>query len=61
MGRRAITKTKKGLVHCIAICSECDWREDGYRKAARAATNHVKKTGHLVNVDQGFVYQVKVK
>lgn len=53
-----VGKTKKGLIHCIAVCKDCSWREEAYTKAARAAASHVKKTGHVVGVDQGFVYSV---
>lgn len=52
------TRTKPGLVHCVAQCKDCDWKEESYRIAARYAANHARKTGHTVNVDQGYVYTV---
>ncbi len=51
-------RTSRSLIHCVATCRECQWRNDDYLKASRAATRHVSETGHAVNVDQGIVYSV---
>ena len=45
-----IEHTSRGLLHCIAECRECAWREEYYLKAARAASRHVRETGHTVSV-----------
>jgi hypothetical protein len=56
-----IERTSRGLVHCIALCRDCAWSDDDYIDAARAATRHVRQTGHTVEVEQGIVYSVRVK
>lgn len=55
-----VRRSSRGLVHCIAQCSDCEWTEDAYRTAARAATRHVRQSGHRVAVDQGIIYYVSL-
>ena len=50
-------KPKMGLVHCIAECRDCSWREDGYLKARKKALAHYERTGHLVSVEVGYVFE----
>ena len=54
-----IERTSRSLVHCIADCRECGWRADEYTTAAREASGHVRKTGHVVTVEQAIVYTVR--
>ena len=50
-------KTKRyGVVHQIAFCKECDWREEDYRIAQKEARKHTEKTGHSVAVETGIAY-----
>jgi len=56
-----VERTSRRLVHCIAQCKECEWMEDSYLRAARAATKHMRTTGHAVGVDQGIVYTVRLR
>jgi len=46
---------RRGLVHCIARCKECDWYEEDYNAAKSEAKKHLRKTGHSVTVDEGVV------
>lgn len=55
---RKTLKTPKRVIHCIAQCQDCDWSADGFRTAAREASQHVRQTGHVVTVEQGVTYQV---
>jgi len=55
-----IERTSRGIIHCYAECRACDWKNETV-KAARAATKHVRETGHAVSVDIGEVYTVRVK
>jgi len=55
---RRTYKHNVGIIHCIAECSVCDWREAHYRKAARAASKHARDTLHTVRVDVGSMYDV---
>ena len=41
-------------IHAIANCEKCDWREEDYRKAQRAASIHNKKTGHKGILEVGY-------
>jgi len=56
-----VERSSRGLVRCVAQCTDCSWAEDAYLSAARAATTHVRATGHTVNVDQGVVYSVRIR
>lgn len=53
-----VQRSGRHLVHCIAECRDCGWSEQNYLRAARAASAHVRETGHTVSVDQGIVYCV---
>ena len=56
-----IERTPMHLVRCVAACRTCDWSEGHYVRAARAATKHVRATGHTVHVERGETYAVRVK
>ena len=56
-----VRQSSRGLVHCVAQCSVCEWSDDRQLKAARAATAHVRETGHKVLVEQGIVYSVSIR
>ena len=49
----------KGIVHCIAVCKNCDWEELGYEIAKKEAIKHVKKYGHDVSIEVGIAYEYK--
>ena len=51
----------KGIVHCIAICKDCDWAEMDYIVAKKKARQHCKKYKHIVTIDEGIVYKYKIK
>jgi hypothetical protein len=57
---RQIKRTSRGLVRCLAQCRDCGWMADRYVGAARAASAHVRQTGHTVNVEQVITYKVHV-
>ena len=54
-----VRKSERGIVHCLAVCTGCDWYDDAYLSAAKAATEHVKETGHTVSVEQVVVYTLE--
>jgi len=56
-----VRRSSRGLIHALAVCRECDWSEDYYLRAARAATKHVRETGHSVSVEQATVYSVGLR
>lgn len=60
---RRTERVGRGVIHCLARCSvaSCGWEEENYERAERLATQHVRKTGHSVMVDQGIVYEVRLK
>lgn len=56
-----VRRWPRRVIHCLANCPECGFMNDNYRKAARAATKHVRETGHKVSVDVGLVYYVGLR
>ena len=48
---------KKDLVHGIAICKDCDWSCEDYSTVERSARDHVRRTGHRVKADLGYVVE----
>lgn len=42
------------LIHGIAHCQDCDWKEEKFTKASSEARKHHKQTGHTVDVELGF-------
>ena len=46
-------KTRKGLIHCIAVCSDCEERWEDWRTARDCAYQHAKRKGHKVMVEVG--------
>lgn len=49
----ALSKSKIGTVHVIAVCCDCDKRWESYTTAVSEAQRHAAKTGHRVNVERG--------
>ena len=56
-----IERTPRRIIRCVAVCWTCSWEEGHYLKAARAATKHVRETGHEVSVERSGSYTVRVK
>lgn len=54
-------RVKKCLIHAIAECLDCDWREEDYLTAQKEARKHAIRTGHTVNIETGYnqVYNPK--
>jgi len=42
------------LVHAIAHCSDCLWKNEDYHTARRSAYAHARQTGHEVVVETGY-------
>lgn len=55
-----IRRSSRGLIHCLAVCRDCEWMAERYTTAAREATRHVRETRHTVSVEQGITYSVYV-
>jgi hypothetical protein len=49
-------KSRVGLIHCIAICSDCEWREEDFKKAVQKGREHNEKTGHEVVIEMGTTF-----
>jgi hypothetical protein len=51
----------KGLIHAIAMCSDCDFSDYNYLTAQKKGRNHHIITGHRVSVETGYaqVYERK--
>lgn len=51
-------RTKASIIHTIAHCRNCDWKDEDFIFAARNAVYHSKSTGHIIDVEQGKHYVV---
>lgn len=51
-----VIRTRKHIAHVLAHCTKCNFEEQLYTKAARAASAHTKRTGHRVKVEVGVFY-----
>ena len=47
-------KVKKGLIHAIASCYDCDFQEEDYQLAQVAGRKHYIKTGHTVCIETTY-------
>jgi len=56
-----VIRTRSAIVHRIADCDNCNWRDEGYKTASRYARRHSEKTGHTTNVENGNYYRYKPK
>lgn len=45
---------KKGLIHAIAECKDCNGRWEWFLTAQKLAAAHAKKTGHRVILELGY-------
>jgi hypothetical protein len=44
-------KSEKGLLGVIAVCSDCDFRDEDYKTGQKSGRQHHYKTGHEVNIE----------
>jgi hypothetical protein len=49
--------SRKGLIHGIAHCTQCDWSEEDYLTVQRRAAQHARTTGHKVTADLGYIVE----
>lgn len=51
-------KREYGVVHGIAICNDCGWKTESYKKAQANAARHARAHGHLVQgeIACGYTY-----
>jgi hypothetical protein len=52
--RRRERVGRKGLVHAIAHCMDCDWECQDYLMVQRKAAYHAKTKGHRVSAELGY-------
>ena len=48
---------RKGLIHGIAKCRNCDWRCGDYLTVEKKAADHARRFGHKVTADLGYVVE----
>ena len=41
-----------GVIGSMAICEDCDWKNENYKNALATGARHAKSTGHTVNCEQ---------
>lgn len=54
-----VNRTRKNMVHLIAICKDCEWRNEDYIGGTEKVREHVAKTGHTVDVETGHNHTVQ--
>jgi len=42
------------VIHAIAICKDCGWRNEQYKNAQATAAIHARKYEHKVHVEAGL-------
>ena len=57
--RLNIIKKTGGIIHIIAHCQKCEWKDESYITAEKEAERHVKETGHNVVVETGHYWEYK--
>jgi len=53
--RVRVSEKRPWLVHAVAYCQECEWRNESYREARERAYSHAKRTGHYIVVETSYV------
>lgn len=56
-----VVRTGNSIVHRIADCDNCSWRDEDHKLASKRARRHSEKTGHTTTVESGNFYQFKPK
>lgn len=49
------------LVHVIAWCADCEWKNSDYHKARQAAHSHSRTKKHDVHIEVGYAGLIKHK
>lgn len=49
------TGRRKSLIHFVAECKDCEWNCSDYRIGQKKASEHARKTGHVVHAELGYV------
>ena len=45
---------RKALIHFVAKCDVCEWQTEDYLRGQVAASDHSRKTGHIVSAEAGY-------
>lgn len=48
-------KIKKSLIHALARCCVCQWQDENYLTAQKQSAKHVHQTGHVVQLELGYL------
>lgn len=48
------------VIHALAVCNDCSWKDDHYHTAETAAASHARMTKHSVRVELGVTYTVRI-
>ena len=52
-----VSKTGGRVVHAMAECIDCGWRNEGYKNAQATAVIHAKTFGHKVDCEVGINFE----
>jgi len=53
-----VERSSRGLVRCIAQCTDCSWAEDAYLSAARSAGSAMRAAAEDINRAVGNLAEV---
>ena len=59
MKKKGILKRDGGIIHLIASCEDCPWKNEDYISGQERAREHELKKQHNVNVEIGKGYQLQ--
>lgn len=45
---------RQGMIHRIAHCNNCDWKEENMNTAMKKAKEHAEKTNHRISIETGI-------
>ncbi len=59
MKRLKVVRTSSAIIHRVADCANCNWRDEDHHHASVRARRHTAKTGHTTTVENGNFYEFK--
>lgn len=54
-----VIRTSSCIIHRIAMCNHCGWRDEDQFHASKRARRHSEQTGHTTVVENGNFYEFK--
>lgn len=52
-----VIRTQTSIIHRVADCTICSWRDEDRFHASKRARRHTEQTGHITVVENGNFYE----